>query len=271
MNLNLIKKLCSFNVNKLRKELIKFLYSKKYTNIIYNEDYIIAEGKIPICLIAHLDTVFKKYPDIDDFYYDSNKKVLWSPYGAGFDDRAGVYAIMQLLNKNLYPHVIFTNKEEIGGIGALKLIEKYSNFPFDCKMLIELDRANENDMVFYDCKNIKFINQIKKFGFEEQIGLFTDISILSPAWNIAGVNLSIGYEDEHTYIERLHCDWCDQTIEKVITILNNNQMLSFYSYLSSNCCSSCGKILNQNNCNLIHISTKIYSLCDKCLKNYYDF
>ena len=222
MDLALMKKLCRMPTPILKRYLVKFLQSKRYHLEVTN-DYIIAEGKIPVCLVAHMDTVFKenKYFQNKQFFYDQEKKILWSPAGAGFDDRAGVYAIIQIINAGFRPSIIFTDKEEVGGIGAFNLISDFPACPFDkCGFLIELDRANRKDMVFYDCNNLDFIYFIESFGFKEEFGTFSDISHIAPQWDIAAVNLSIGYEDEHSFCERLHCNWCDETIEKVAKILN---------------------------------------------------
>ena len=41
----------------LRKSLANIL-KKHYSNVIATKEYIMAEGTIPIALVAHLDTVF---------------------------------------------------------------------------------------------------------------------------------------------------------------------------------------------------------------------
>lgn len=230
MNLKLIKKLCLLEKPKLDKLLTKYLFSKGYRQIRHTDSYIMAEGDLPICLIAHMDTVFKYVPD--EFFYDAQKKVLWAPHGAGFDDRAGIYCILQILENGFKPSIIFTDKEESGGIGARKLVTDFPECPFiDCRALIELDRAYKNDAVFYECDNEHFEKYIEKFGFKLEWGTFTDISIIAPAWKIAAVNLSVGYEDEHTGSERLHCGWCDDTIKKVKKILINSPNMLSYAYI----------------------------------------
>ena len=285
MNLKLMKKICSLNISKLGKYLLKYLYSKDYKKVEIQPNYILARGEIPICLIAHLDTVFKKLPvDFDEYIYDNTKKILWYPGGAGFDDRAGIYAIIQILEKGFKPHIIFTNGEESGGIGSNDLIKKYKKSPFqDCKLLIQLDRANEKDMVFYNCDNIDLINYIEKFGFIEDWGTFTDISILAPVWEIGAVNLSIGYLDEHTEKERLNCNWCDNTIQKVINILKSYKKMPFFKYIPFKY-SYKHELINEQDlltpscflCNdkksqLFKIEEGIHSyyLCEKCYNKYF--
>lgn len=223
------------DVDKLNKTLCSFLSHYGYKNIEHNDAYIMAEGELPVCLVAHMDTVFKDPPLPENFMYDSEQKILWSYYGAGFDDRAGIYAILEIIKAGFRPSVIFTNYEEIGGGGADELLIKYQKCPFKyCNMLIELDRANKKDAVYYDCANEDFADYIESFGFEISWGTFTDVRFIAPVWGIAAVNLSIGYEDEHTISERLHCDWCDATIEKVKLILSDEDMIAYPYIQKSN-------------------------------------
>ena len=58
---------------------------------------IIAHGTIPIALVAHMDTVFQTPPT--EIFYDREAQVIWSPYGLGADDRAGIYGIYYLLKQ----------------------------------------------------------------------------------------------------------------------------------------------------------------------------
>ena len=53
----LMKKLVSFNQEETREFVAGFL-DNFYQEVIETDDYILAEGNIPIALVAHLDTVF---------------------------------------------------------------------------------------------------------------------------------------------------------------------------------------------------------------------
>ena len=199
----------------LKKVLASYL-KKHYKNPICTSKYIIAEGDIPVALVAHLDTVFKFPPE--EVFFDQKKNVLWSPDGLGADDRAGVFAILQILRTGLRPHVIFTTDEESGGLGATAL--SLLDCPFkDLKYIIELDRRGSNDCVFYDCENPKFTEYVESFGFEWNFGTYTDICEFCPKWKIAGVNLSVGYRDEHSVSEVLFVGQLLSTIEKVKKML----------------------------------------------------
>ena len=205
--------------DQLLKSLAKILrtkYSSK--NVIVNPDYILAEGNIPIMLVAHLDTVFHAPPR--DIYYDSQKQVMWSPQGLGADDRAGVFSIIKIIKQGYKPHICFTTDEEVGAHGAMFLVEDLPKPPFEIKYIIELDRQGANDCVFYSCDNEEFENYVEEFGFVTDWGTFSDISEICPKWKIAGVNLSVGYINEHSIGEVLHTNFMYSTIKKVCKMLD---------------------------------------------------
>ena len=215
--------LCATTQNGLRNTMSKYLRSK-YKRVIETKEYICAEGDIPIALVAHMDTVFK-FPT-HEVFYDRQKNVIWSPDGLGADDRAGVFAIIQIIKRGLRPHIILTTDEEIGAVGASKL--SMIDCPFeDLRYLIQLDRRGSNDCVFYECDNHEFVEYVEQFGFIEAIGSFSDISVICPAWEIAGVNLSIGYRDEHSISEILFVNYMLDTIEKVIKMLQEKEIPKF--------------------------------------------
>lgn len=216
--MDLIRKLCSLEPLELQQMIVQYLKEKGYTNIVYNDYYLFAEGRLPVCLCAHLDTVFS-YPPTE-FYYDREQSVLWSPDGLGADDRAGIYIILKLLEYGHRPSIILTNLEEEGGVGADLLTTHYINCPFkECKVLIQLDRQGDKEAVYYDCNNKLFEHFINNYGFHTERGTFSDISILAPRWKIAAVNLSVGYMYEHSYSEYLNLNHCNITLNKVNEML----------------------------------------------------
>lgn len=221
----LFERLVSLSEKEMRKAMAQLLKSK-YDNIIITKDYIVAIGNIPIALIAHMDTVFKT--PVSDLYYDQRKGVLWSPDGLGADDRAGIFAIIKILQDGLRPSVILTTGEEEGGVGACALTTAHPDCPIPgLKYMIELDRRGSNDCVFYDCYCPEFVDYVESFGFCERWGSFTDISFLMPEWEIVGVNLSVGYEDEHTHTEILNIGPLFDTIQKVKKMLQEKNIPDF--------------------------------------------
>lgn len=200
----------------LLKVMGKYL-KNKYETIYFTKDYIVAVGDIPVALVAHLDTVFSSPPT--NIFYDKVKNVMFSPDGLGADDRAGVYSIVQIIKSGLRPTIILTTDEERGALGATKLISDLPTAPTNLKYIVQLDRRGINDCVFYDCDNLEFETYIENFGFKTAYGTFSDISTICPKWGIAGVNLSIGYINEHSYSELLYVGNMIATIEKVIKML----------------------------------------------------
>ena len=156
---------------------------------------------------------------------------MWSPEGLGADDRAGVYAILRILKTGLRPHVIFTTDEEKGGIGAYSIAIKCQDFFNKIKYIIELDRQGSHDCVFYECNNRDFVRYVESFGFFEELGSFSDISYICPEWKVAGVNLSIGYKNEHSYVETLHISHFFATIDKVIKMLKDAEQAPYFEYI----------------------------------------
>lgn len=274
-NLKLFEQIVKMNEVSLLKTMNTYL-KRFYNKVTYTKDYVYAIGDIPITLVAHIDTVFKERPE--DVFYDRVKNVLWSPQGLGADDRAGVFAIINIVKSGLRPHIIFTTGEEMGGLGAQVLTYREPKPFAEMKYIIQLDRRGKDDCIFYECDNVKFIEYIKSFGFHEEYGSFSDISELCPTWRIAGVNLSIGYKNEHSFIEILYIDYFLSTVEKVKKMLKDvNNINSFeyipalYSLSSLNPtslykCKNCGKIFTEYELFLVKgIDSKNVYYCPDCI------
>ena len=210
---------------------MKHYLSTKYEKVISTKDFVVAVGDAPIGLVAHLDTVFNNSPQ--EIFYDRVKNVMWSPNGLGADDRAGVYAIVQIIKAGFRPTVIFTTNEELGCLGAEKLIEYFPEPPKPLKYIVQLDRKGSNDCVFYSCNNPKFDDYIESFGFITNFGTYSDISVICPKWGIAGVNLSIGYYNEHSMSEILRIGQMFDTIEKVKKMLQNFGQIEYFKYIEN--------------------------------------
>lgn len=204
--------------------------SNYYSNIIETSDYICAVGDIPIALCAHLDTVWEDYKGQGKhMYYDKYKECMWCPEGAGFDDKVGIFLVIKIVSSGLKPHIILSCNEEIGCLGASEVAKM--ECPFKClKYCIELDRMGTNDCVFYSCDNPEFVNYVETFGFKKNWGSFSDISRICPAWGVAGVNLSVGYLEEHSTNERLYVKAMLRTLSRVKRMLTQED-IPFFEYI----------------------------------------
>lgn len=260
----LLVSVCQSPESALLKNLTTIL-SKRYSNVIASPQYVFAEGSIPVLLLAHVDTVFSTYPE--NIFYDTQKNVMWSPEGLGADDRAGVFAILKIIDMGLRPSILFTTGEESGGIGVRAFCNDYpSQIVEDLKFAIQLDRRGDEDCIFYRCGNKEFQNFIEKQGFTTDFGTFTDISTLCPKWDLAGVNLSIGYFNEHFEVEYLKIGSLFNTIEKVVKILkyvkHNKNNISKYTYQAQS-------YLYFDSC--IYDKKGVTMLCNQCQKPLYGY
>ena len=215
--------ICKYTQEELKETLPVLLVQAGY-DVQIGDGYIYAKGDVPVLLTAHMDTVHKE--PIKDFYEyyeeEKNRHILSSPQGIGGDDRCGIYMILEII-KSHKCSVIFCEDEEIGGVGSKKfcnnaeLVAELSGLNY----MIELDRANDKDAVFYSCDSEKFTKFIEdNTGYKEAHGSFSDISNLAPAAGVAAVNLSCGYYNAHTTSEYVVVEEMLNTIEVVKKLLD---------------------------------------------------
>ena len=270
---SMFQKIVSAKQSTLHKAIDEYL-KRRYEKVYSCKDYIFAYGDIPVALVAHLDTVFAE--PAYEVYYDREKETLWSPQGLGADDRAGVFGIITLIKRGYHPHIILTTDEELGAIGAQKFIAENPKPFVDIKYIIQLDRRGVDDCVFYDCGNEGFINYVESFDFTQAYGTFSDISVICPAWEVAGVNLSIGYINEHSHIETFHVLPFLATVNKVAKMLDDINNASYFKYISSPNgvkwwseeikCAKCGKHFNEYEMFPVKsLDRKTKFFCPECL------
>lgn len=205
------------------------IYGKE--NCVVTKDYIFAKGKVPVLLCAHMDTVFNEPPK--DILYNPNKNTIFSPQGIGGDDRSGIYSIIYIIKKlkNFLPCILFTTKEEVGCLGAKKAARELKDLARGINFAIQIDRKGKDDAVFYNCGNWKFIDFICSFGYKETKGIFSDISVICPEWNIAGVNFSCGYYNNHTKEEVVRVDQMFDTINMILKILSSDKIYDKFPFM----------------------------------------
>lgn len=227
-------KICKLPQDILKKYLVCRLKTAGYKEIIIKDGYIYARGDIPYLLTAHMDTVHKVTCRNYIVEYIGNKTKVWSKDGIGGDDRCGIHMILRIIEDGCKPSVLFCEDEEIGGVGSNKFCKsKYIDELKEMKYLIELDRMNGNDAVFYDCNNEEFTQFIiYNTGYKKSWGSFSDISNLSPACKVASVNLSCGYYNPHTTREYVVMEEMEDTINIVKKLLSISDCKHF-DYIES--------------------------------------
>ena len=251
MDLDLLKKIIRMN----KKNLFDFLeleLAQVYKNIDTNgesRNFLFCKGEEPVMVVAHLDTVFEDFlkpsstnstddlwgiynfyqteTKFKEIYHDQVKGVIWSPDGLGADDRVGVFMILSLVRAGARPSILFTTDEESGSASgydfALQYRYKFQNYGI--KYLMELDRSGVNDCVFYKCDNPDFTKYIEGYGFKTDIGSFTDISVICPIVKTAGVNLSVGYWNEHSKTEMIDLFTMSKNFDIIYKMIKNSKKI----------------------------------------------
>ena len=191
MSISHFESILKMTQRELKEHLVQQLRAHDYEPVC-KSGFLYAEGTVPVLLVAHLDTVHTHRPDI--ICCSEDGRYLMSPYGIGGDDRAGVYMILMLMHE-CHCHILFCEDEELGGVGARKFTN--SKLRPEVNYIVELDRRGRNDAVFYHCDNPDFTEFVCSFGFKENSGSFSDISVVAPHLKTAAVNISAGYFNEH--------------------------------------------------------------------------
>jgi hypothetical protein len=185
---------------------------------IFTPLYMEEDEKLP-CVVSHTDTVSSKKPK----HISTINGVMTNPEGVlGADDRAGVYLIYEMMKKGVHAIFILTDLEECGGIGATSC--SYDDYFQDLAMtniscLIELDRENKNHCASYGFDNQELFQIMhEKGGYHYDYGSYTDVATLSGQCEIACVNLSVGYYNQHTKKEFLVLSELEATLNFVIDL-----------------------------------------------------
>lgn len=190
-----------------------------------------------ILLNAHLDTaariesgrtIVKNGP-----IWCSDKGIL------GADDRAGVAVILELAQRmqslefNGKVKFIFTVEEEIGLIGASSVDE---TFLWNVDGAIVVDRRGVGDIVTSCGGYIPFCHDLYAQFFEETAkragladwkttpGGSSDTRIWA-GHGIQSVNLSAGYQNEHTSDETLNVEACYNTLKLLTAVFQDSRNL----------------------------------------------
>lgn len=207
--------ICRMSQKKLKKYVTNALKGT-HEEVIVDDGFVYAQGKFPVLLVAHMDTVHKNLPKT--ILHDGDK--ISSPNGIGGDDRCGVYMILEIIKKH-HCSVLFCEDEEIGMVGAEKFINTAlaETLVGQFNYIIEFDRKGNNDAVFYDCDNEEFEKFITKEFYKTEWGSFSDISTVAPFLECAAVNLSCGYYNAHKKDEYVVFSEMETSMKQAMKIL----------------------------------------------------
>lgn len=235
------------------KDLIKLLAHSKETLWQYLEglsyaDYdkiIVPNGGIVFTpkgkeqyalMCVHIDTINDargaKAPTKQDLYIRKNYIALMPNSECaclGGDDRCGCYIALKLLDRGIPFAFGFFTDEEIGGLGSSRCINAIE--ALNITSFIGLDRRGDNELALYGWDNEELICLFEAMGYNTAFGSFTDASNLAGALGIACVNLSIGYQHEHTHSEFIDFTATLTTLKtlstrRIIEYLNSKEFLA---------------------------------------------
>lgn len=188
--------------------------------------YIGGKRENRVLLVAHADTVWdeddvnvKVNASLSDHTVKYNNGIFSSGtpgVGIGADDRAGC-AILWLL-KDLGHSLLITNGEEQGGLGSNWLMDYNEDIAeeinYSHQFAVQFDRRNSSDYKCYTVGTYDFCDYLdRETGYSEP-DPYSYTDIVSLCRRITGVNLSIGYYDEHSENERLVVSEWLHTLEK---------------------------------------------------------
>ena len=221
------EKICRMSQKSLKNH-VKQKLQMRYEEVIVDDGFVYAQGNFPVLLVAHLDTVHSKLPNM--ILYDKDQNTVSSPNGIGGDDRCGVYMIFEIIKK-FNCSVLFCEDEEDGGIGANKFVKTDLARTLDFNYIIEFDRANANDAVFYSCDNYDFEKFITRDFYKINYGTYSDICDIAPVIGCAAVNLSCGYYKAHTKDEYIVLSDMENSIKAACDILARTTQNDKFEYV----------------------------------------
>jgi tripeptide aminopeptidase len=190
-----------------------------------------------ILLSAHMDTVYAFCPQREII---EDRTILKSSAGIlGADDRAGIAVILELLDTIRYTHfkgtlkIAFTVEEEFGCRGARHIDPTFLQ---DVDAAIVVDRRGTRDIVTSWAGIVPFCSEdygriFEKAGeiagmpdWKMTKGGSSDAKIFAEH-GIPSVNLSVGYQNEHTDDETLDYKATLETIHLLETVFDR-QLIS---------------------------------------------
>lgn len=219
------EKICQMTQEDVKEYVTKRLLSSG-RKVYPGDGFVYSPGTVPVLVCAHMDTVHRELPS--KIFYSHDGDTVSSPMGIGGDDRCGIYMIFEII-KELNCHVAFFESEEIGGVGSKKFAKTQicENLGKEINYVIELDRMNANDAVFYYCDNPEFTEFVTESFWKEGFGSFTDISTICPEMGVAGVNLSCGYYKQHTIDEYVVFSEMERAIKETINLIKRSPNKQF--------------------------------------------
>lgn len=187
------------------------------------------------CIVSHIDTVhdiisdYKLYRSPDrngvknNIYFAGRKD--GGKAGVGGDDKCGIYACLDMLQRFDNIKVAFFVQEEVGCVGSSKADKGWFS---DCGYIIQLDRKGNSDFIaqynweptISDLFDSAVGDIIKSYGYNKTEGVYTDsIRMWDDGVGISCVNISCGYYNPHSDDEYICVSDLENSVEMTYDIM----------------------------------------------------
>jgi hypothetical protein len=218
------------------KSIDGYIYRKGYKPL---QEFLYIRGyrENKVLLVAHVDTYW-------DEQYRNNRNIIpqiiregnviksgSNEYGIGADDRAGC-AMLWLLRESGHS-LLLINGEECGRIGSSWLMEDRGNKDIALEIqnnhqfIIQLDRRNARDFKCYFVGTDEFRQYVMDMTGYTEPDRSSGTDIVTLCRKITGVNLSVGYKNEHSRDEELNIDHWLHTLSLVRKWISNPNLPRF--------------------------------------------
>ena len=203
------------------------LYDLNNEVIAYRFDNTHPEDRSRVLFSCHIDTMHRKEPErvFQEVFVDSLTNQVFvnsSDDCLGADDGAGVYLLLEMIERDVHGCFLFHRGEEKGGIGSRAMSSIYADWLKTFTHAIAFDRRGARSVITHQGMNrgasdkcAQFI--IDLFGMNHELddtGTYTDtreyFGLIPECFNF-----SIGYDHEHSSREILDLDYLMKLKDKI--------------------------------------------------------
>ncbi|MBQ8302148.1 MAG: hypothetical protein IJX97_01940 [Clostridia bacterium] len=233
-----LESFCTFSIGESQGVLDSFASLpgavKHYDRKLENFVYVPGRREDRVLLVAHADTVWNTHYRFEEYSQTLLRKtrdgktvyVGKDPScGIGADDRAGCAILWMLRNSG--HSLLVLDGEEHGQIGANHIRLNYPELYDELNRhayAIQFDRRNAREYKVYDLPvSDEFIEFIEKKTGYVSAGTNARTDIVALCRDICGVNLSVGYYNEHKSDEYLVFEEWFDTLEMAEKLLSEPQ------------------------------------------------
>ena len=191
-------------------------------------------GESDVMFTSHLDTATSSLSEVVHVIDGVNIKTDGKSI-LGADDKAGVTIMLHMIENNIPGLYYFFLGEEVGCVGSRKVASKYKEEKEEgINKVISFDRRGTTSIITYQsgsrCCSDKFGDELSRqlnladdsFSYKnDTTGLLTD-SIQFVKLYAECTNISVGYQNEHTYNEVQDIEHLEKLAEACLKVDWNN-------------------------------------------------